>query len=113
MSSAACGIQLTADCEPLRLDARLVVVLVGCLEEAADRFAGDAEADDTARRIDLGDRVRRDEAPLAREEPALHGKRVRHVRKRPVHGALDLADEAAAVVSDEEAGGAGEIQRKS
>jgi hypothetical protein len=63
VSSAAYEIQLTADCElPQFCAAR---GRSGGLEEAADGFAGDAEADDLAGGIDVGDRVGRDQAAAA------------------------------------------------
>ena len=92
VSSAAYEIQLTADCElPLYSAARgrsrggaclgvgldgrpgkarptsspQLVGRSGALEKAADGLAGDAEADDLAGGIDVGDRVGRDQAAVA------------------------------------------------
>ena len=110
VSSAAYEIQLTADCELLLPLAQLVVVSGAGLEEAANGLAGDAEADDSARLVDFGDRVGRDEAAVPRHEAALDGQRVRDVGERSVHRALDLPNDAAAVVGNEEARGGRQIQ---
>src|SRR4051794_11887025 len=83
------------------------------LEEAADVLAVDPEADDAARAVDLVDRVGRDEPAAAREEPRLHREGVRHVRRRAVHRALDLADQATLAVGDDVPGGAAEVDGES
>jgi hypothetical protein len=83
------------------------------LEKAADRLARYSEAHDAARAIDVGDRVSRDEAAVAREETGAHRESVRHIGERPVHRALDLADHATPVVGDEETSRVHEIQRES
>src|SRR5215213_111873 len=90
-----------------------VPIVLRRLEEAANRFACDAEADDLAGLVDFGDRVRRHEPAVTREETALHGECVRNVRERPVHRALDLADHPTAVVGDEEPACGREIQGES
>src|SRR5665647_3572414 len=83
------------------------------LEEAADALAVDPEADHAARAVDLVDRVRGNHAAAAREEPGLDRKGVRDVGSGAVHGALDLADEAALPVGDDVAGSPAEIDGES
>src|SRR5882724_481196 len=80
------------------------------LEEAADRLTGYAEADDLARAIDVGDRVGRDQAAMAREEAGANRQGVGHVGEGSVHRTLDLADDAAAIVRHKEAGRVHETQ---
>src|SRR6185312_12907666 len=111
VSSAAYEIQLTADCELLHSCAArgrktgersrgkpcfprgpLLGAVRPGLEEAADGLAGYAEADDFARAVDVGDRVGGDQAAMAREEACADRECVGHVRQRPVHRTLDLAD---------------------
>src|SRR3954469_15442875 len=79
------------------------------LEERANVFAVDPEADDAARAVDLVDRVGRDEPAAAREEAGLDREGVRDVRRRAVHRALDLADEATLTVGDDVPGRAAEV----
>jgi hypothetical protein len=64
VSSAAYEIQLTADCE-LLLSSAARGRFSGRLEEAADGLAGDTEADDLAGRVDVGNRVGRNQAAMA------------------------------------------------
>src|SRR5437762_9823436 len=96
-SSAAREIQLTADCElPLHSAAR--GRSGGRLEEAADGLASDAEADDLAGGVDVGNRVGRNQAAVAGEEARTNRECVGHVGERPVHRTLDLPDDPAPVV---------------
>jgi hypothetical protein len=81
-------------------------------EEAADRLAGYAEADDLAGGIDVGDRVGRDQAAVAREEAGANREGVGDVGERSVHRTLDLADHSTAVVRHQETGRVHEIQRE-
>ena len=81
------------------LVARLVVVL----EEPADCVARDSQGDDTCGRVDVGDRVRRDEAAVAREAAGADRQSIRDVRKAPVHRTLDAADDPAPAIGDDEA----------
>jgi hypothetical protein len=79
------------------------------LEEAADRFPLDAEADHAAHIVDLLDRFGRDEPPPAREEAGADRKGIRLVGSGAVHRALHASDEAAPLVGYEKAGGRVEI----
>src|SRR6185312_6779535 len=67
----------------------------GGLEEAANRLAGDAEADDLAGRVDVGDRVGRNEAAVAGEDACANGECVGDVGERSVHRTLDFPDDSA------------------
>ena len=89
--------------------ARLAVVKGAKSEEASDCFSRDAQFDHAAGRVDLSDRVRGNEPPLAREPPAPDGERVGNVGKRAVHRALHTADHATEIVCDDETGRAREI----
>src|SRR3954462_10434855 len=85
------------------------VVAGRVLEERADVLAGDPEADDAAGAVDLVDRVGRDEPAAAREEPRLDREGVRDVRRRAVHRAFDLPDQATLAVGDDVPGSAAEV----
>ena len=60
-------------------------------------------------RVDLVDRVGRDEASAPGEEARSHRERVRHLGVRAVHRRLDPADHATAPVRDQIAGGPAEV----
>jgi hypothetical protein len=79
------------------------------LQEAADCFALDAEADDAALAVDLGDRVRGDEPAAAGEEAVADRECVRNVGCLAVHRALDSADHAAPRIRYEKASGRAEV----
>jgi len=80
------------------------------LEKRTNRVALDPEADHLRAVVDLLDRVGRDEAAAAREETRTHRQGVRRLGRGPVHRALDLADDPAPGVRNEEPGGAPEIE---
>src|SRR5262249_33289702 len=82
------------------------------LQEAAQKFALDPQADDLARPVDLVDRVGGDEAALAREPSGADGQSVGDVRLRSVHRRLDSPDEATAVVGHEVAARPAEVVGK-
>src|SRR5438132_2381238 len=79
------------------------------LEEAANRVACDPQGDDAGGCVDVGDRVRRDEAAVPREATRPDRQRVRDARKAPVHRTFDAADDPAPAVGDDEAGGGAEV----
>src|SRR5712691_12720159 len=82
------------------------------LEKPADGSARYAQRDDPASGIDLRDRVRGDEVAVTREASGADGERVGNVGHRPVHRALDPAEDLAATVGDDEAGRRGQIDRE-
>src|SRR5262245_327171 len=83
------------------------------LQERENRVAVDAETDDAAAAVDLGDRVCRNEPAPARQEARAHGDRVRDVRRGAVHRRLHRAHDPALRVSDERADRAAELRTRS
>ena len=81
----------------------------GRLEKAPNGVARHSKRDDALADVDVGDRVRRDEATAARETARANRECVGDVRAGAVHRALDSADDPSAIVGDDEAGGRGEI----
>src|SRR4029079_6805074 len=79
------------------------------LEEAANGFAVDPEADHLRAVVDLLDRLHRDELAAAREEAGANRQRVGALGRGAVHRALDGSDQATLRICDEEARGAAEI----
>ena len=75
------------------------------LEEGPDRRRGRSGGRSPATPVDQLDRLGRDEAPAAGEEAGAHRERIRRLGRRAVHRALDLADDPAARVGDQVAGG--------
>jgi len=80
------------------------------LKERANALAVDPRPITPLRAVDLVDRVRRNHAAAAREEPGLHRKGRPGRRERlPYIGALHLADEPSLPVGDDIAGSSAEV----
>src|SRR5215216_4514265 len=69
--------------------ARFLLVVARRLQESPNRLAGDAQANDTARSVDLSDRVGRDQLSPAGEEARADGEGVGNIRSGAVHRALE------------------------
>jgi hypothetical protein len=81
--------------------ARFLLVVARRLQEGPNRLAGDAQADNTARSVDLSDRVGWDQLSPAGEEARADGEGVGNIRSGAVHRALDPTDHAPPDVGDQ------------